>query len=584
MKLRTLFLLAGVGALTALSATLSGCSAASNEDDGDGPALEGQLEQVPDALSGTSASGPVATPGSSTEVWSIKNAWADKSTTAAKAAGVAWAANSGLDWEQKYAAWIDSFVQIDNTDGYGKTVQIPTPFGDRTLQGPTLECAEFGMMLRVTFSSWYHLPFYLTGWDAANKRTLYAGSFGFVTSSGNGVAGFARFKTQYKDYEASWKEGDEWPTDAKLAASHLAGGSADNNAFLGSDDATNGAGAYFDQIFLNKRVGYFLRNLLVYFGSINLADSANMIQIKADSIAVGDVMLERWQKSGIGHTIPIMKVTQTSPGHLAVSAASGSMPRRQPAWEDTSELVYTFTSEYTGGPSMSGDGVPYSHLGGGIHRWRTAVNRGGRWTNERGPQDSDAYIPASDYESVGARPLAFQALLSDGSPESRRDAALAAIEAARTKLHSHPSSCSARTERENAFQSLYAVMRSEFSTSQGDVDKEYRSLEDQVFSELDYTKSKTCCWDSTTDAMGDLVLQYAQDEQDKASADGVCKQPTVFRAETSSGDGFKRWADYASTEGRASDWVGWSQDEPCAQAGVAQDTATARGTVAWCPR
>lgn len=580
MKLRSLLMFAGVGAMV----VLSGCSAASESDDSDNPGIDGKLEQLPDALTGAVASGPTVTPGSATEAWAVTNAWSDKNTANAKKAGVAWGENSGLDWSQKYSAWIASFKQIDNADGYGKTVQIPTPFGDRTLPGPVLECAEFGMMLRVTFASWYHLPFYLTGWDATNKRTLYAGSFGFVTSSGAGVPGFPKYKTQYKDYEPSWKPGDAWPTDAKLDTLHLAGGSGDNNAFIGSDDSVNGAGAYFDQLFLNKRAAYLLRNVLDYFGSINLADSANMIQIKAESIEVGDVMLERWQKSGIGHTIPIMEVDTTTPGHLAISAASGSMPRRQPLWEGNDDLTYTFTGDYTGGPSMSGDNVPYSHLGGGLHRWRTAVNRGGHWTNERGAGDVDAYISASDYASIEARPAKFQELMSNGSPESQRDAALAAIDAARTKLHSHPSSCSARTERENAFQSLYSVMSSSFSMNQADVDKQYRTLEDQVFSELDYTKSKTCCWDSTTDAMGELILGYAQAEQDQAASDGVCKQPSVFEAEASSGDGYKRWADYAASQGRSADWVKWTQDEPCAQAGVAHDTVTPRGTIAWCPR
>jgi len=579
MKLRFWLL----GSVTVL-ALLSGCSAASDSGESDGPAVDGKLEQVPDALTGTSASGPIATPGSSTEVWAVTNAWSDKNTAAAQKAGVAWSASSGLDWSQKFSAWIASFERIPSADGSGTTVQIPTPFGDRTLAGPTLECAEFGMMLRVTFASWYHLPFYLTGWDARNKRTLYAGHFGFVTSSGAGVSGFPKYKTQYVDYESRWKAGDAWPTDAKLDAIHLAGGSGDNNEFLGSDDGTNGAGAYFDQLFLNKRAAYFARNLLDYFGSINLADSSNLIQVKAESIQVGDVMLERWQKEGIGHTIPIIRAASTGGGHLAVSAASGSMPRRQPLVEDTQDLIYTFTSDYTGGPSMSGDNVPFSHLGGGLHRWRTAVNRGGRWTNERGANDTSAYIAASDYAGLEARPLAFQTLLSDGSPESQRDGAIAAINEARTKLHAHPSSCSARTERENAFQSLYAVMQGSFSTSQVEVDKEYRTLEDQVFSELDYTKSKTCCWDSTTSAMGDLILGFAQSEQDQASANGTCQAPTVFEAEAASGDGYKRWKDYAAAQGQSADWLDWSQDEPCAQAGVARDSTTARAAIPWCPR
>ena len=37
-----------------------------------------------------------------TQVWTVKNKWEDRNTTEAKKAGIAWPANSGLNWDEKY--------------------------------------------------------------------------------------------------------------------------------------------------------------------------------------------------------------------------------------------------------------------------------------------------------------------------------------------------------------------------------------------------------------------------------------------------------------------------------------------------
>nr|HMR05379.1 hypothetical protein [Polyangiaceae bacterium] len=47
-----------------------------------------------------------------TAVWTVKNQWEDKTTAAAKEAGMAWSANSGLNWDEKYSAWIDGMKKI----------------------------------------------------------------------------------------------------------------------------------------------------------------------------------------------------------------------------------------------------------------------------------------------------------------------------------------------------------------------------------------------------------------------------------------------------------------------------------------
>lgn len=557
--------------LALLPIAAMGCSAATDEE----APLDEPLDSVPDALV-DGMRGPVVVSGASTEVWSVTNAWGDTSTTAAKLPGVAWGASSGLTWEQKYAAWVNAMKRIPGV-GYGDTIEIPTPYGSRVLPGPVLECAEVAMLLRITFSSWYHLPFFLTGWNAKAKAPLFAGHFGFVDSDGRTIAGFPSFRISYKDYEKSWKDGAAWPTDAKLRKLHL--GSDDGASFLAEDGA--GAGAYFDELFLNKRVGYFARLMMLYFGSVNLADPSNMIHIVPEATSAGDVLLERWQKKGIGHTIPVIHVEPTAGEHLAIDVASGSMPRRQPRWDGPEQSKWSFTNPYTGGEGQDSDGNPYAKLGGGIRRFRTPVQSGGRWVNDVSAADAKVRIAATDVARIVVRPARFAQLLAEGTPEEQRDAAVARIETARQHLREHPASCSARTNREDAFDKLYALGADRLSMDRAAVDAKWRTLEDYTYAELDYAKSKTCCWNTTTKAMSDLILAFAKEEQAKAAADKKCVQPTVFAAKPG-GDGYEAFRAYAKAQGREAEWRAWSEDEPCAQRAVTEDALGPRGNQAFC--
>jgi hypothetical protein len=119
---------------------------------------------------------------------------------------------------------------------------------------------------------------------------------------------------------------------------------------------------------------------------------------------------------------------------------------------------------------------------------------------------------------------------------------------------------------------LYGALSDLSGTAQSDVDAQYRTLEDYVFAELDYTQSKTCCWDTTTPAMAAIVLDQANVEQQGGQSSGQCVEPTVFRAMASSGDGYDLWRNHAQAMGRASDWLAWEQDETCPGANVAQDS------------
>lgn len=520
--------------------------------------------------------GPRIRDGAATEVWAAVNAWQDTDTDAARRAGLAWGADSGLDWEAKFDAWVASFEPTERATGYGQTFAISTPFGDRVLDAPTLECAEVAVMLRVAFSSWHGLPFFIQGWDAHTRQTMYAGHFGFVNSNGNNVSRFPSFRNRYPDH-SDWQPGDAWPTDRKLRGYRL--GTDDGIAFLSEDGEEVGAGAYFDEFFLNKRVGYFTRLILLYFGSANLADEVNMFHIAPEATTAGDVLLERWQRRGIGHTIPVIRAQEPVPGRLELWVASGSMPRRQPVWEDPASARHSFTLANTGGEGTASDGTPYAALGGGIRRWRTATREDGRWRNLVRQADQNVYIDPGDTAAIAARPEAFETILADVGPEEQIEVALVQIAAAREHLRRYPASCAARTRREDAFERMYALTEEVNGWDRARTDTEHRVLEDFVLGELEYEASKTCCWNRSTSAMFEIIMEYARTEQADAEATGMCIAPTVFRAEA---DGYDRWANFAADLDRGGEWVGWTADETCPWADVPQDSFSQREVADFC--
>jgi hypothetical protein len=578
--------LAALFALTA-PACAAGSPTALEEAEGE-TGVEGPFDAVPDEVKadGIDSLGPTVTPGADTEVWAVRNQWDERDTPEARRAGVAWGENSGLDWEQKFDRWVASFEVVARS-GHGQTFRMRTPFGDRAFDAPTLECAEVAIFLRATFASWYGLPFFLTGWDARSGQPMYAGHFGFVDRRGKPIGGFPNFRTAYADYTSRWRAGQPWPSDARLRSLRL--GDDDRIVFLSTDGRVAGAGAYFDEVYLNKRVGYFMRLLLLYFGSVNLSDSANTFHVRAEALAPGDMLIARWQRRGIGHVMPVFRRIDVGDGRFEVAIASGSMPRRQPLWQETAEARSYFMQDACGGPGTNSDGDAYARLGGGLRRWRTPVLSGGRWRNLVRAADRPAFLDDSEVEAIAARTSRFGELLARLTPEQRRDAALARVQAARAHLREFPASCSARARREEAFADLYQVMSEYFGESRAEVDRRYRTLEDYVFGELEYARSRTCCWNRTTAAMREIILSYAEKEQADAAARGMCVEPTVFRAEAADrmagGDGYGRWRRYAQEIGRGAEWRAWSEDEPCAQRDVVEDTLAGRGSsIPWCAR
>ena len=566
---RFVCLLALVTSVTSLGACAS--DEASGPDDEWG--MEGAVEPLPppgkeDAQNRKGLL--VATNTTRTQVWTAKNKWEDTETAAASAAGIAWPESSGLSWDDKYAKWIDTMPWIVSTDGYSMTVNLTTPWG-KTLPSPSLECAEMALFLRITFAAWYELPLQFEA--VSGGQRVYFGHYGVRTAAGR-FAASPEFAITYKDHSASTTWRTSWPKDNTLRSRRLWGGEDEQTA-LGSGKVF---GAYVDEIHLNKRAAYFTVLALNYLSSVNLADTANTYNVVPEAVHAGDVLVERWQRNGIGHTLVVKEVREIGAAGLDVTTISGSMPRRQGKHESGVASKYYFTSEYTGGEGLASDGTPYAKLGGGLKRFRVTKNVGGYWTNTWMTADEAHWINSTDHARIGARPARFQSLLGQVSAAQQKSELLAQIDDARRHLSSYPASCSARERREGAFRSLYGLAN-ELGTTEAALDAEYRKLEDYVLGELEYTKSKTCCWNSSTPAMYEMIVEKAEADQAAADSRGVCEAPVVFASRR---DGYAMWAAYAASIGRGSEWKAWSEDEGCPQRNVASDTIAAPDATSYC--
>lgn len=512
---------------------------------------------------GYESAGPTtSTLDAGSEVWEVTGRWYDRTPEA----GMAWAADSDLTWDEKFAAWVDLMGPTTGDDGH-ITMELITPFGT-TLPAPRLECAEMAMFLRATFASWYGLPYFVTAWHSA-VGDLHMGHFGVVDDNGKRVTGYPSYALDYVDHSDSY-DGGAWPDDPSLDDRALTVLLDDHNDHLGEGAYT---GAYLDEIFLNKRTGHFLMTLLTNAGSMHLASPRNTFDLAPIAIREGDVSVQRWSTTGIGHVV-VLKEVDWVDDQLDVSIVYGSMPRIQPKWYDETMATSYLTSRTAGSDEVDGSGTVFSAYGGGLKRWRTPVVLGGRWVNIVPVVDRGDYIGDTDHAALGARVDTIAYLLGAKTPEEQRDALLERIEIARDALRQTPASCANRTRREEAFDELYDLMEAEFGMAREEVDLTYRLLEDHVFAELSYADSKTCCWNGTTEVMYDVVMDYAEAEQ--ADAVDTCLEPTVFRSETT---GYTRWSDHAATLG--ADWKAWSEDEACPQRDVVQDTVMA-DALSWC--
>ena len=551
-----------------LVAVVPGCTDAPDDDldnatelDPGGPVGKEDSAGVP-ALSATADY-------SDTQAWVVKNQWEDTATPDAKLAGMAWPANSGLDWDEKFSAWVGSFQQIDPIDNaWFKTVAISTPFG-KSVPGPKIDCADLSILLRFSFAAWYHLPVYLVGYD--HNPPVYFGHFGVRTATGRWSQANA-FAT-YADYSAQTpaQYGASWPKDTVLRGRGVSSGDDLPNLGPGSRE-----GAFLDEIHLNKRAARLILFSQAMLGSHNMVDSRNTYNLVPEAVKTGDVLMFARSPTVDGHTTIVTRVDHIDQGRMQLQSIYGNDPPAQPAWQSPASTRSLFTDNEGGGPVLNtpyGGKALYSHLNGGLKRFRVAKIKNGKWINTWMNADEASWINDTDYDKIGARIATFTALLGDPDPNVQRDQLVGVIAEKRTYLQEHPSSCAARTGRETAFTSLYALMSDSFGMDRATVDAQYRTtIDDYVFAPLDYSQSRTCCWNHTNRAMYDLILAY---EASKAASG--CVDPTIFKMTANGYDPFTTFAAGASS------WASWSADETCVQAGNANDVVLPDpGLTPWC--
>jgi hypothetical protein len=550
-------------ALSCLLALGSACSIEGIDDD---DAFEGATElEAGGQLGKADGAGvpglPVGGNYAATRVWEVNNQWEEVDTPAAREAGLVWPADSGLTWDEKYALWVES---LEKTPGVtvAETFTLTTPWG-KSLPAPRLDCADVALLLRASFAAWYHLPFYVVGYDKG--QAVYFGHFGIRTRDGI-WANMPRFAVAYDDFSALPDDSvlQDWPRDAVLRKRGVQAG--DDQPFLGEDARS---GTYLDEIHLNKRAGHFIRLLMIYAGSMHLADSRNTFNLEPGALRPGDVMLWRWQRRGVGHTFITVRADDVGAGRVEAHSVNGTLPPRQPVWNGPVQTKLAYTNPQGGGHDGTTD---YAAHNGGLKRFRVAKNVGGRWTNTFMSADEASWIDDGDHERMRERPLELEALLGEVTPQQLRDALLSDIERRRQHLRDFPASCGARLRREEAFSRLYELMEHEFDTSREQVDVLHRTLEDYVFAELVYGESKTCCWNSTTARMYETIMKL--NAQVALEAGDACVEPIVFKARAG---GYAIFRDH-DPQG----WVDWSEDEACPQRNVLDDVEAHGEATAYC--
>ncbi|HWB76552.1 MAG TPA: hypothetical protein VG755_16405, partial [Nannocystaceae bacterium] len=406
-----------------------------NEDELAAGGAIGKYDQLEEP--GLSTSGNYA----ATTAWTPVNQWEDTDTAAAREAGIAWSADSGLTWDEKFAAWLAAMPQIETVDGFGTTFEIMTPWGKR-LPAPKLDCADTALLLRATFAAWYRLPFFVVAFDRG--EAVYFGHFGIRTKHGvwNGMPEFAKRYADHSNLSAA-QIAASWPKDAKLRT--LGVQSGDDQPMIGEGART---GTYLDELHLNKRAGHFIRLMMVFTGSVNLADSRNTFNLTPESLRAGDVMLWRHSRDGVGHTMVTMRARQLGDGLLEAESVFGNLPPAQPSWTDPAGTEHNYSNPQGGGSDGSTDFAPFN---GGLKRFRVAKAQSGKWTNMVMRDDESSWIPDTDLERMRARPDQLDDLLGELTPEQHRDLLLGVIETKRAHLRNFPASCSARIAREDAF-------------------------------------------------------------------------------------------------------------------------------------
>jgi len=525
----------------------------------------GALAQVPWATSYTN------------EAWKVLRGWDDVTPEA----GLAWGASSGLTWQQKYSKWISSLRKIPRFGETGMTFEITTPHPNgKVVPAPVIDCADTAMMLRLTFASWYGLPVLV------KLGSNYYGHFGIRVGGAAAASIPLCSGCDFSKYTAADLTSKGWPKGATLRAKVV--GASDANPALGGVRT----GGYLDELFLNKRAGIVIARLLNDAGSANLAGSTNLYDIQPKAIQAGDVLIERWQAQGIGHTIVIKSAEPAPGGKIKVEIAAGWLPPRQVLVEGSVDAHGSLSDDYFGGSQCVDTACKetYAMFGGGIKRWRPPKKEGGKWVLGILATDAGVAIQAKNFDpagkpvkaywdALGKRVKEFDDLVYLPPPEELREELLRLLTENRAKLRQKPSGCAARERREDTFSELYDLMKEEFGKTREQTDALYRKTEDYVFAPLDYTKSATCCWNGATPQMGELAVRTALATAKQKAAAGTCEAPAVFRK---TGGDYQPYKSAASAAGVA--WKPWTNDEHCpgSQVNAADDALKAWTVAAFC--
>src|SRR3954467_13218831 len=107
--------------------SLAGCAGLTA---GEGLGIDGPIEPTEPMGKEDNAGRPgplVANNTTATQVWTAKNKWEDRDTVEARKPGLAWPADSGLTWDEKFSRWITSLPILDGEEGY-PTFQLTTPW------------------------------------------------------------------------------------------------------------------------------------------------------------------------------------------------------------------------------------------------------------------------------------------------------------------------------------------------------------------------------------------------------------------------------------------------------------------------
>lgn len=506
-------------------------------------------EWVDDGGSADSWAGGIPDPGDN--VWEVRNQWTDT-------------APNGETYEQFYGTWLSNIQH----DGNGRAVQYTMADGT-VFPAPSLECADSALFLRFLFASEYSLPMFVGGGGQ------YFGHFGWVRRDGSRVRRY------------SGEMYGERGSDTSLQASNRY--LPDNLQSYPHDGAT--IGTYLDAVLRNKRLGYFLQDLWNMIYSGNLAENINSFYVRPEHVREGDLQLHRYAGGGIGHTITIQRVDGSDTGRLVrVDVIQSYMPTLPWIGDGYSELT-----SYTPDPSTHG----------GLRRWRRPARRNGRWYLV-----ADEEVAAWDSEVVN-NPERFQELFNM-SAEDEVSAMVVSIDTRRELLFDNPNSCRRREEREEAFHNLYQFyQRSEelwrslgFETQptveavRPAVDRHHRTIDDFIWSRLDYETARTCHWNpSNAQINNDMYRATVEFNRALLTTHG-CEGLRVFRAEgaeycagrdgaspsnpgscASVPDGFQDLRSFATDNGYG--WADYLNDEAGSLSGVTTDGLADPATVTY---